>query len=165
MRGKLFGAVLPLLLLTACAPGVDQEAFAPVYRAAQDIQGATSVGVSLIRYRELLGTYASQVAQAKDHVHTDRERLMVEQYAFALQCYRDAATVWAAKIEHGMPSGWIYPDKVPESDALITKYHLNLQPSPYRPELQMFHTEDAMQEIWRRAGQALALANTAYIGK
>lgn len=162
---KLVGIAAAMILIMACHRGVDQETFAPVYRAAQDMQGATAVGVTLIRYRELLGTFASQVAQARDHVRSDRERLMVDQYAVALACYLDAAALWDAKNEHAMKEGFLYLDFLPNSDTLIKKYGLRVQPSPYRPELQVLHAEDAIHDIWRRAGQALAMANTAYTGK
>jgi len=153
--------------MTACtAPsGIDRAKLAGVYKASQDLKGATDVGVTLVRYRDLLGTFASQVAQARDVVSNDRERLMVDQYAFAAECYQDAAKVWAAKIEHEIDGRWIYLDKLADGPLFVKKYNLQVQHSPYVTDEQIIYPEAAIQEIWHRADQGLALANTAYTGK
>lgn len=158
---------IALLLLSGCARGIDREKFVGVYRAGQDLQGATSVGVTLVHYRELLASFASQVAQANDAARTERERLMVGQYAFALDCYRDAGEVWTTKIEHSSPlmEGLLYVETIPNGPALIQKYSLSLHPSPFRPDLAAVNGDEAMQEMWRKGRQGLAIANTAYTGK
>ena len=162
MNRAVYCGVALLGMLTGCTRGIDQQKFAGVYKAGQDIKGATSVGLTLVRYRELLGTFASQVAQAKDAAKSEHEQLMVSQYENALSNYSDAAKVWGAKVEHGAT---LLIQEFPEGPELATKYNLTMHPAELRPEVKMLYADEAMQEIWQRAGQHLAMANTMYTGK
>lgn len=117
------------------------------------MKGATNVGVTLIRYRELLGTLASEVAIAADGAKRDNEKEMVGMYAAALMNYKDVATVWAAKIQHGSES---LPAYLPEVDEIATKYRL-----PKEPNLS---ADNAIQSIWSEAGKNIDTANALYNG-
>lgn len=159
-------AIMTVLLFTqtACARGIDQAQFEGVYRAGQGMKGATVVGVTLIKYRELLQSFASEVAMAQDKAKTDREKAMVGSYTEALANYRDAATLWASKIERG--SDTIDEAVLPGGAGFTAKYTVQTAtPVPEHPEYRTVSADAAMQAVWWKAGQNIDLANAQYTGK
>lgn len=156
--------VVALLALSGCARGIDQQKFEGVYRSGQGMKSATDVGVTLQRYRELLQVFASEVAMAEAKPANEREKLMVSRYTTALENYRDVATLWAAKIDHGRST--LPTTDIPEGPGLVSKYGLptDLVDADH-PEYRTFSIDSAMQSIWARASENIALANAAYTGK
>src|SRR5437899_1546600 len=66
---------------------VDKQKFEPVYRAGMAVDAATNVGVTYVRFMELVQNYATEVNLAKTKISNDRERLMLEKYEGALAEY------------------------------------------------------------------------------
>jgi hypothetical protein len=158
------GVVVLVLLLSAasaCGRGIDQAKFESVYRAGQGMKSATDVGVTLQKYRELLQVFASEVAMAEPKAANPREKAMVARWRDALVNYRDAVTLWVAKIEHGptLPT-----TAIPEGPALIDTYRLPTEQG-VDPAYRTFSVEAGMQTVWQKAAANIAMANVAYTGR
>jgi hypothetical protein len=149
---------MPIVLI-GCAGKVDQEKFDPLYRAGKAIEGATSVGVNLIRYRELLGTLAAEVSVGQDKAGSHAERDMVKAYAEALAAYKDAEIVWTQKIEQRQRP---LPASSPELERIVGSYAIQGQ---REEKVFLFDPEDGMQTIWRDAGVKLHHATSLYKGE
>ena len=97
------------LQAVACSAGiVDKARHENLYRAAKNMEGAISVGVNLLRYRELLQQFATEMSIAKDKASNQAERDMVAAFDNAFLAYRDAGTLWEKKMggsEQLSPSG------------------------------------------------------------
>jgi hypothetical protein len=94
-----------LALLSACAEKevvVDKQKFEPVFRAATAVTSATSVGVSYLKFMELLQNVATEVNVGRTKVGNDRERLMIEKYSGALGLYQQTAELWKKGIDNGV---------------------------------------------------------------
>lgn len=89
--------LLAVIALAGC--GINQKEFEPLYRAGKEITGATEVGVTLPRYRELLQALATEVDIAEDKATSGAEKSLVSSYKQALVAFRDAETMWKAKID------------------------------------------------------------------
>jgi len=160
-HSRLVALVLLLSAASACGRGIDQTKFEAVYRAGQGMKSATDVGVTIAKYRELLQVFASEVAMAEAKAANPDEKRMVAKWSEALVNYRDAVTLWVAKIEHRDPN--LPTTTLPEGPALIEKYRLvTLQGED--PAYRTFSVEIAMQTVWQKAGANIAMANASYTG-
>lgn len=95
-------AIVGIVVLTGCS-GLDREKFALVNRAGQAVKSSTDVGVSLIKYRELVQAFATELELAQGKATNDKERALASEYASSLSTYRDALAVLDAKAgeDHG----------------------------------------------------------------
>lgn len=157
--------VLALVLFLACAGcGIDRAAYEPLYRAGKDIAGAREVGVALIRYRELLQNLATEIKVAEDKATSEQERAFVSAYKDALTAFRDAETMWRAKIDlaavsRGEPVRIILKGP-PENffGPLVDKYKLRLF-----VDIDNTIAADEMQEaMWEAAEKSLAAGEAIY---
>jgi hypothetical protein len=159
---KRTGLVVLLIALGGCGRGIDQAKFDGVYRAGQGMKSATDVGVSIAKYRELLQVFASEVAMAEAKPTNPVEKRMVARWSEALANYRDALTLWTAKIEHR--ESILPTTAIPEGPALIDRYRLPTEQG-VNPEYRTFSVEAGMQTVWAKASANIAMANAAYTGK
>lgn len=90
-------AALFIVVMAGCTPKVDQQKFEPLYRAGKVISGAATVGVTKLKFGEMLGQFATEVSIAKDKATNQPEMNLVRTYTDALAVYQDSATVWDAK--------------------------------------------------------------------
>lgn len=72
----------------------------PVYRSAKTIQSSIEVGVTYLKYGELLQAFATELSMASDKISTDEERRIGTLFAGVLQVYRDAGSLWKNQIEN-----------------------------------------------------------------
>ena len=77
---------------------IDRSRFENLYRAGKQIEGGLGVGISLIRYRELLQELATEVSIASDLARWESEREMVAAFAAALATFKYAETTWTNNI-------------------------------------------------------------------
>jgi hypothetical protein len=157
-----FVLLVALLNSSGCGRGINQAKFEGVYRAGQGMKSATDVGVTIVKYRELLQVFASEVAMAEAKPANAREKAMVANFTEALVNYRDAATLWAAKID--TRNAAIPTTTIPEGPGIVDKYGLVTDLGDH-PDYRTFSPEAGMQIVWVRAAQNIALANAAYTGK
>jgi hypothetical protein len=157
-------AAVVSLLLSSCSwkqEAIDQQKFDGVYRAGKGMEGATGVGVNVIRYRELLQAFATEVSIANDRAHSAREREMVGQYAGALQAYQDAGFLWGKKLD-GAKRLSMSSDPEVRRIVLNDAYNINGTGSG---ESFSFEIDDAVQVLWRSARIRLSEANRIYTGE
>jgi len=80
------------------APARHPEQLEGVYKAGRAIAAATDVGVTAIRYSELVAAMASEYSIAGDSIHDRVDRDVLASFGHALDSYRAAADVWQLKI-------------------------------------------------------------------
>jgi hypothetical protein len=109
MRGRwrvvlIAGAIA--WLLAACtssaekeAVAQEKEALAQVDRSHKILQGAVQVGVTYVRFGELLQALAGERLVAKEKVTSTQGLTRIEAYARAIDFYRDGMTLWHARID------------------------------------------------------------------
>jgi hypothetical protein len=74
------------------------EVFEPVYRVATELRSAQEVGMNRRRFGELLEKLATELSLARDKAESPTEQRVIQGYAEVLQIYKDAASIWDAKI-------------------------------------------------------------------
>jgi hypothetical protein len=151
------------LVLVGCSSSgkIDQMKFDGVYRSGKAMEGATGVGVNLLRYRELVQSFASEVSIANDRAQTSTEREMVAQYAKALKAYRDAETLWTMKLK-GPAEVTIGSDSDLRRIVFDDDYRIDGSGagSGFR-----FKLEEAVQALWSTARGRLNEATRLYTGQ
>lgn len=165
-RVPSFGCLVVAATMSA-ACGIDQKRFEPLYRAGKAISGATEVGATLVEYRELMQSLATEIEVAEDRASSSDELQLVAFYKDALAAYRDAATMWQAKIELASA----FRDKPPRimlgprsgpSEAffgpLVDKYDLRLSVDASNT----IAVDEMQQEMWRIASEHIAAAEAIY---
>jgi len=158
MRKKSIAPIFAALLVCShCAPRVDKQKFEPLYRAGKNIEGAVAVGVNLLKYRELLQGFATEVSIANDKVANDAERALLKNYEEALVAYKDAGAVWEKRLKGDTLS----PADDPELVRIADAYPISGRGSG---RAFTFSGEAAVQTIWVRAGARLKAANDLYTG-
>ena len=83
----------------ACKTGPSQEEqrverFRSLYRSARSVEGAIAVGVSYVKFGEILQVFATELLIAKDAAKDDSDRALVAAYAEVLDVYKDSAAIW-----------------------------------------------------------------------
>ena len=81
------------------APARHPEKFEGLYKAGRAIGAATDVGVNILRYRELLGTLATEFEIADDSIKDRVDRDVLAGYGRALEKYKAAGEAWQQKIK------------------------------------------------------------------
>jgi len=132
-----------------------------VYRAAKAMEGSVGVGVTLLRYRELVQALATEVSIANDRAATTLEREMVGHYAAALKAYKDAGTVWEVKLQGA--------DKVtisvnPELKRIARDKDYTISGTGTGDSFT-FPLDDAVQSLWQTARRHLAEGHRLYTGE
>ncbi len=153
------GLVLAVgLLLSACGSGVNKAKCEGLYRAGKGIEGAVSVGVNLIGYRELLQKLATEISIAADSAASDSEREMVTAYRDALVAYKDAETIWSKSLSG--PSRLNAFD--PEIKRIAGEYPIDGEGVGANFS---FDAKAAVQTIWQTAQRELTRGNRVYNGE
>jgi hypothetical protein len=152
-------ATLICLLAVSCAGGVNKERFDDVYRAGKAIEGSLSVGVTMLKFAELVQEFATEVSIASDKAESRAEKEMVGHYAEALSACQDSLTIWNTKIKK---RGNLDVSVNPELRRIVDAYPIQGKGGK---EYFNFDPDAAIQVIWSQAGGRLAAANRLYNGE
>jgi len=169
------------VVATAPKGDLDQKTFEGVYSAAKAIDGATSVGVNYVRFRDLVQQLSAGVSIAKDRApFTDREAALLALFQNALTHYDNSSIFWKLQTEttdaiyNGeIPIFFETPGRpgtnalvslavsygIPVTDRIITP------PLPAEPKRYKAVPGNAMQKIWAQASTTVAAAAALYTAK
>jgi hypothetical protein len=163
MRRRI-GSVVTItacLLVVSCSRRVDQHKFESVYRAGKAIEGSLAVGVTYMKFTELVQSFATEVSVAKDKAANPAERQLVELYGEALTGCTDSLTVWKLKIENPRDTRIDVSDNADVRGIIDTYAIQDGDPHAY----SNLEPSGAMHLIWARVGAKLAAANRLYNGE
>jgi hypothetical protein len=151
--------LLAVLMTWGCSSGVDHAGFDTLNRAALTVREQVGVGVNLVQYRTLIGSYSTELALAAEKAANQPEHQFVALHGQALRAYRDALTVWEAKIEAGtetLGSGRKDLAAFPDQYALE---------GTRRSNVFVFDAETAIHKMWGVAAAKLSAADAIYRGE
>lgn len=162
--------ILSAALVTSIACGavvpahLDQQRFDGVHRAARAVRENVNTGVTLLTFRELTGTYATEVSLANDKASSVIEKQFLTLHSAALGAYRDSLTVWNEKLtQNNGPR--IYANISQTSrglERLADDYPIEVKRDG---TLVSFEADPAMQTMWSRASAKLDAADAIYRGQ
>jgi len=151
--------IFVLAFVAGCSGKVDQQKFDPLYRAGKAIESATSLGVNILKYRELVQDLATEVSIGNDRASSGREKKMVALFGEALAAYKDAETVWGTKLK--ATRSQLTVSEYPELGRIVSDYPIN--GLGVGPSFE-FWPDPAIQVIWQRAGAKVRAAIAEYTG-
>jgi hypothetical protein len=158
--------IIPIILAQAiffcsCSqkPIIDKIKFEPLYRSAKSIEVATSTGVSLIKFREMIQQTAVELSISKDEAVSPSEKLLIEAYANAFDVYSDSLKLWEAKIskENWFTDGIFCIGDVPE---VAVKYEMKCLDF----DRNLFIPNESIQYLWAIGSSRIAQAGAIYLG-
>jgi hypothetical protein len=160
---RLVSVLVSVLFCVGCGGSakIDQMKFDGVYRAGKAMEGATGVGVNLLKYRELVQAFASEVSIANDRAQTGSEREMVAQYAKALKAYKDAGDLWTRKLQGGAE---LTVGSDPELLRIARDEDYSIDGTGSGSGFR-FKLDDAVQSLWRTGRGRLTEATRLYTGQ
>ena len=135
-------------------PAIDQTKFEALYRSAKSLQGGMTVGVSYMKFGELLRGLATEISIAKDKATSSNEKELVGLYAEAFKTYQDSYTLWNRKKDH---PDYYWNDG--ETNSLVKKYNIPIKSRGFGG---VFLAPEALKIIWDVAGKQLDKANKLY---
>ncbi len=151
--------LLATIALAGCSSKVDQSKFENLYRAGKNVEGALDVGVNLLRYRELVQSFSTEVSIANDRAGGSSERELVKTYNTALAAFKDAETLWGKKLN-------AQDGTLTCTDAEVRRVAGDYPISGTGSGSGFtFKIDDAVQTIWRQARGNLSQATTLYRGE
>lgn len=136
----------------------------PVYRAFKNIAGATAVGVTKVRYGELLQTASAELLILADFTRGTPDTLVFPHYFEALTKYKAAQTLWDSQIENArydwIPRGQIYLEG--DGNGIASRYDLKVTESkmPYSHATFKTVPSTSIQQMWELAGADMALGDS-----
>lgn len=86
-------------MLAACGNPTEKAALARLDEAHKALQAAVQVGVTYVRFGELLQALAAEVLVAADKVTSEQGRERLTGYARAIEIYKDSMTLWRARLD------------------------------------------------------------------
>ena len=178
---KRIMAVAFLALLAACrqspapatlTPQIEPGKFDALYRSMKSIEASTTIGVTYLKFGELLQTAATEVSIARDRAKSDVEKGIVEKFFNVLSEYQDSGIVWRAKNES---TGHLTTDiligllkqeptqQMRTFTALATKYSLPMTDGKTGVLVYRTIPSDSPQRIWSVASTDLAGVVVLYL--
>lgn len=119
-------AGLSLVLAVGCTKAAEPNISEASYRAFKRLSGATAVGVTKLKYDELLQEASAELLILADLAPGSADTAALERYVAALEKYKDAGVLWAEQIDGAqydwIPKGRIYLE--PEAAAIAERYNL-----------------------------------------
>ncbi len=153
---------------------ITQATFEPVYRSSKAIQGAIGPGVTYVKFGELLQTFSTEIAIARDHQLSGPDKKLLALYEDALSAYKFSAALWKLKLDSHdevwkgeIPVGFESKEVSPEIARGLIKYGLV-------PENRMIESTGAkyqalpaesVQFVWLKADDILKQATEMYYGR
>jgi hypothetical protein len=174
--GKTIGAIITVQKQWQAAHDQLVNKLEPVYRAGKTIQSSTGVGVTLIKYGELVQAFAAELNIAGDKLSTDDERAVAALFKSALLAYHDAGAIWQrsvenARFEETFPGGILYTLQKPPPDSeikrIVDTYNLPVLDAKvrYLGTLYQFMPKSSVQMIWAAASAKLDEAVRGYASR
>lgn len=155
------------LLVAGCSQysRLNQQKFESVHRAARLMRENVTGGVTIVKFRELVGAYATEVSLAADKAHTETERTFVGFHEAALKSYRDSLQVWTVKLNQGggdlvtanTNANSIGLEKIADDYSIVGKALV--------PTLFRYSADELMQAAWHRGAAKLDAADALYRGE
>ena len=169
MFRNILVTLIGFALIIGCTPKIDQKKFENLHHAAKAIQAATAVGVTNLKFVELLQGLATEISVAKDIAKSDLEKELLKGYSDILVTYHESATVWNHKIKslryNWIPSGQIFVEE--ELRPIIFKYTLRTEQHIMKYSKQKYDiiSEDSIQVIWGKANDQIEKITKLYLGQ
>jgi hypothetical protein len=123
-------AVAPPVVVGQASPPVDATKFDSLYRSLKAIEGATTVGVNLMKFRDLIQDAATEVLITKDKALNASELKVHAQFVEGLAAYQYSAQLWQLK-NQASEEQWKGEIPVlfegvddPTMEAMVVKYSL-----------------------------------------
>jgi hypothetical protein len=153
-RAIVFVLGAGLTLLAACSPkeSIRSE---PTYHAFKAIAGATAMGVTRVRYSELLQNASTELLILSDFAKGTPDTLTATKYAAALTKYKAAQTLWDSQIENAkydwIPRGQIFLEG--EGPEIAAQYSLTTteRKMPYTGSVYQTVPSTSIQQLWELA--------------
>jgi hypothetical protein len=143
------------LLISTSACGLsDRRTFQGVERASQAIQSAVDGKAALLRYRELLRTYAAELSVTAPRVTSSRGRAALADYQAALKNLNDLELVWEDKDTQKRE---MLPIREDPAGRIAREYDLPVNTN----EPPSIYVDEAMAAIWAAALKHLRAASLA----
>jgi hypothetical protein len=142
------------------------ERFGPLHRAARSIDGAIAVGVTYVRFGELLQVFATELLLATDRAKDDADRALISAYSEVLDAYKDSAAVWKQANESSSQDWMKGRTFVTEPlQTIAQKYKLAVKQERIGTTEHTYSSldPDAMQKIWLVAEERSKKARDIYL--
>jgi hypothetical protein len=156
---RLFLCVFLLIWAGACQR-LDRRTFNGLEKASRALQTAVDGQTSLPTYRQLLSTYASELAAVRGRVTNGPERAVLAEYEAALKGLNDLQLVWEDKEVRGS-------EMLPVRDELPARIAREYELGVNTNEPPSIYATEASHRIWEvarshleKAGRALGLSGT-----
>ena len=141
--------------ITSCGSKAPSQAEG-AYRAFKQIEAATDIGVSKMKYDELIQNAAGELLVLSDLAKGTSDSLPLQHYQAAIEIYKDAGMLWADEISNVR---WSF---VPAGKFMLNsggmrvaqRYHFSVDTIKYfsgRPDNYKVTSKDAVSELWQRA--------------
>ena len=155
------------ILATACGGRTTPQAEG-AYRALKRIEGATAVGVSKMKYDELLQNAAAELLILADLTPNSQDTLTLRHYQAAIKIYKDAGELWGEEIS-GARYGWIPEGKIYLESAgrrIAQTYHLSTDTvtASYETKFNVV-SKGAISELWQRAGTSVQAGDSLIVAR
>lgn len=157
---KALIAGMMVLALVGCSSKIDQQKFDALNRAGRTVKENTAVGVTLMKFRDVMSAYATEVSLAQDRATGSLEKRFVVVHGEALKAYRDSLVVWNSKLEHHGADGLAaYPGS--DLRRIVDDHGLE---GAFSGDNFMFDADPAIQKIWIDGRIKLDIADALYRG-
>lgn len=163
-RWPRFHLVAFALAMTACGRTAPPRAERS-YRALKQLEGATSVGVSKLKYDELLQNAAGELLILTELAQGSQDTVVLRHYLSALEVYKDAGTLWGEQVS-GAQYNWIPAGKIylePEGERIAKSYHLAVDTVKVPGITFSAVSKNAIPELWQRAGKNLSAGDSLVV--
>lgn len=152
---------------------ITQRIFEPVYRASKALQGATTSGVTMIQFSQLMQALSTEIAIAKDQQMNELDKKLIALYDEAFGAYQFSSALWSAKIEASSDTwGGEIPVGIngkvdPALEAGLKRFGVDPQPRTMRYTGTKYHAvpAESVQVAWAKADESLAKATEMYYGR
>lgn len=153
--------VPPPVAAAPASPALEQIA-QPTIRAAKAVENATQVGVSLIRFGELLEALAMETKLLRDNAKNEETRDLAYIFEDALKMYQDSRQLWHQGIQSDNSSmslrrGFIVPEHFGLAD-IAAKYFMPRVSLDIWGLNKGVNVNEGLRLIWADAGKRLEQA-------
>jgi hypothetical protein len=152
--GCVIGAAL---FVGSCSHRFDQSKFSRLNAASRTVHEATTAGVTLAVFQQLLSAYSKEVSLAISDGRSSDERQFVGFHTRALAAYEDSVLVWNEKVQQRQSA--LETGSNVELRRIIDEYSVDSVATRLGRE---FNADSAMQTIWKRAETQLDAAAELY---
>ncbi|HWW85258.1 MAG TPA: hypothetical protein VNZ26_16730 [Vicinamibacterales bacterium] len=173
LRNEAFRAhwsktLIPLVMAVACGrspvrPQIEPGKLDTLYRSIKAIEASTGVGVTYVKFGELLQAAATEVSIARDKATPGIEASIVADFDHVLDAYRDSATIWQRKNEDTGTGAW--KPAILVAVGLSSDHRADSRPVPQpdpRPDRQMGSADSVQMHPVTRDPERVVAIVTKY---